>query len=125
MVKYKKDMETIMVENTGNIEGKIAKEVILTPQEMLDKALMCNRIILPVGSSIKVHSHNPEAEIYYILEGEVSVVDNEQEVVLGVGDVVFTGNSEEQGIKNIGTSDAVFLAVILKEMLLYRALLVS
>jgi mannose-6-phosphate isomerase-like protein (cupin superfamily) len=114
MVKYKKDMETIMVENTGNIEGKIAKEVILTPQEMLDKALMCNRIILPVGSSIKVHSHNPEAEIYYILEGEVSVVDNEQEVVLGVGDVVFTGNGDKHGIKNIGTSDAVFLAVILK-----------
>ena len=89
-------------------------EQTLTPAEMLDKALMFNRIILPVGSSIKTHTHNPEAEIYYILEGEVEVTDNGRNAILHGGDVVFTGNGDSHSIKNIGTADAVFMAVILK-----------
>ena len=93
MIRLKKDMETIKVENTGNIAGVIHKEIILTPAEMLDKAY---------------------AEIYYILEGEVSVTDNGQEAILHSGDVVFTGNGDTHSIKNIGTTDATFLAVILK-----------
>ena len=82
MIRLKKDMETIKVENTGNIAGVIHKEIILTPAEMLDKAYMFNRIIIPAGSTIKEHAHRPDAEIYYILEGEVSVTDNGQEAIL-------------------------------------------
>ena len=114
MIRLKKDMETIKVENTGNIVGTINKEIILTPEEMLDKAYMFNRIIVPAGSSIKEHAHQPDAEIYYILEGEVCVTDNGKEAILHSGDVVFTGNGVTHSIKNIGTTDAVFLAVILK-----------
>lgn len=114
MIKLKNEIETIVVENSGNVVGKIMKEQTLTPAEMLDKALMFNRIILPVGSSIKTHTHNPEAEIYYILEGEVEVTDNGRNAILHGGDVVFTGNGDSHSIKNIGTADAVFMAVILK-----------
>lgn len=114
MIKLKNEIETIVVENSGNVVGKIMKEQTLTPAEMLDKALMFNRIILPVGSSIKEHSHNPEAEIYYILEGEVEVTDNGAKAILHGGDVVFTGGGDTHSIKNIGTTDAVFMAVILK-----------
>ena len=83
---------------------------------MLNKAYMFNRIIVPVGSSIKEHAHQPDAEIYYILEGEVCVTDNEKEAILHSGDVVFTGNGDTHSIKNIGTTAAIFLAVILKEL---------
>ncbi|MBR3938464.1 MAG: cupin domain-containing protein [Bacteroidales bacterium] len=114
MIKLKNEIETIKVENSGNIEGTIYKEMVLTPTEMMDKALMFSRIVIPAGSCIKEHPHNPEAEIYYILEGEVEVADNGSKATLHSGDVVFTGGGDTHSIKNIGTTNAVFMAVILK-----------
>ena len=60
MIRLKKDMETIKVENTGNIAGVIHKEIILTPAEMLDKAYMFNRIIRMTASASGIRaSGNP------------------------------------------------------------------
>ncbi|MCF0207538.1 MAG: cupin domain-containing protein [Bacteroidales bacterium] len=114
MIKYKKDIEILNVENSGNIKGRISKDVVLTPAEMLDKAYMFNVITLPSGSMIAEHSHNPEAEIYYILDGEVIVTDNDKTAVLHSGDVVFTGNGDRHSIANESGKDAKFLACILK-----------
>lgn len=71
MIKHKNEIETVTVENQGNIAGIINKEVILTPAEMLDKAYMFNVINLPSGSQIKEHPHFPDAEIYYILKAKL------------------------------------------------------
>lgn len=114
MIKHKQEIETVVVENQGNIAGTIAKEVVLTPSEMLDKAYMFNIIHLPSGSKIKEHPHFPDAEIYYILEGEVIVTDNDKMEVLHAGDVVFTGNGDRHSISNESGRDAKFLACILK-----------
>ncbi len=114
MIKHKNEIETVTVENQGNIAGIINKEVILTPVEMLDKAYMFNVINLPSGSQIKEHPHFPDAEIYYILEGEVVVTDNDKREVLHAGDVVFTGNGDRHSVSNESGHDAKFLACILK-----------
>ena len=114
MIKYKKDIPVTIVENSGNIEGKISKDIILTPAEMLDKALMFNVITLPSGSRIKEHSHQPDAEIYYMLEGEAIVTDNDTQAVIHAGDVVFTGNGDRHSIANNSGKDIRFLACILK-----------
>ena len=114
MIKYKKDIAMTVVENSGNIERRISKDIILTPEEMLDKALMFNVITLPSGSKIKEHSHQPDAEIYYMLEGEAIVTDNDTQAVIHAGDVVFTGNGDRHSISNNSGKDIRFLACILK-----------
>lgn len=114
MIKHKNEIETVTVENQGNIAGIINKEVILTPAEMLDKAYMFSVIRIPSGSQIKEHPHFPDAEIYYILEGEVVVTDNDKREVLHAGDVVFTGNGDRHSVSNESGRDAKFLACILK-----------
>ena len=114
MIKYKKNIAINVVENSGNIEGRISKDIILTPEEMLDKALMFNVITLPSGSKIKEHSHQPDAEIYYMLEGEAIVTDNDTQAVIHAGDVVFTGNGDRHSITNNSGKDIRFLACILK-----------
>lgn len=114
MIKYKKNIGVTVVENSGNIEGRISKDIILTPEEMLDKALMFNVITLPSGSKIKEHSHQPDAEIYYMLEGEAIVTDNDTQAVIHAGDVVFTGNGDRHSISNNSGKDIRFLACILK-----------
>ena len=113
MIKYKNEITQETVENQGNIEGRIVKDIILTPAEMLDKARMFNVITLPVGSRIKEHIHQPDAEIYYILEGEVEVTDNDRKEVLHAGDVVFTGNGGRHSVYNCSDREARFLACIL------------
>lgn len=114
MIKYKKDIAMTVVENSGNIEGRITKDIILTPAEMLDKALMFNVITLPSGSRIKEHAHMPDAEIYFLLEGEAIVTDNDTQAVIHAGDVVFTGNGDKHSISNNSGKDIRFLACILK-----------
>ena len=114
MIKYKKNIAINVVENSGNIEGRISKDIILTPEEMLDKVMMFNVITLPSGSKIKEHSHMPDAEIYYMLEGEAIVTDNDTQAVIHAGDVVFTGNGDRHSITNNSGKDIRFLACILK-----------
>lgn len=114
MIKYKNDIVKEVVENKGNIEGNIVKDILLTPSEMLDKAYMFNVITLPVGSRIKEHAHQPDAEIYYILEGEVEVTDNGRVETLHAGDVVFTAEGGTHSVYNGSNREARFLACILK-----------
>lgn len=113
MIRYKQNIPQQVVENKGNIEGRIVKNHVLNPDEMLNKALMFSIIDLPDGSTIKEHSHQPDAEIYYILEGEVCVTDNDQTAILHAGDVVFTGNGDRHSITNKSGKPAKFLACIL------------
>jgi Mannose-6-phosphate isomerase len=114
MIKRKSEIEIQIVENKGNIQGIIEKHVILTPEQMSNKALMFAMIELPSGSKIKEHEHFPDAEIYYLLEGEAVVTDNDKTEVLHAGDVVFTGNGDRHSIENRSGIAVKFMAVIFK-----------
>ena len=114
MIKNSKDIRVETVENSGNIEGRISKNIILTPAEMLERASMFNIITLPSGSSIKEHLHIEDAEIYYILEGEAEVTDNGRTAIMHAGDVMFTGNGNRHSIANHSGKDVSFLACILR-----------
>lgn len=114
MIKNKQDIRTETVENQGNIEGRIHKNIILTPAEMLERASMFNIITLPSGSRIKEHPHIEDAEIYYILEGEAEVIDNGRTAIMHAGDVMFTGNGARHSIANHSGKDVKFLACILR-----------
>ena len=114
MIKNSQDIRVETVENSGNIEGRINKNIILTPAEMLERASMFNIITLPSGSRIKEHPHIEDAEIYYILEGEAEVTDNDKTAVMRAGDVMFTGNGGRHSIANHSGKDVRFLACILR-----------
>ena len=114
MIKYSQDIRVETVENSGNIEGRISKNIVLTPAEMLERASMFNIITLPSGSRIKEHPHIEDAEIYYILEGEAEVTDNDKTAVMRAGDVMFTGNGDRHSIANHSGKDVRFLACILR-----------
>ena len=113
MIKRKEEMETIYPEHVCNGLGSIEKKFVFSTEEMLDKAKMFARITLPDGSSIGEHPHQPEAEIYYILEGEVVVTDNDRQEILHPGDAVFTGNGDRHSVTNASGKPAVLMAVIL------------
>jgi len=114
MIKTKDQIAIQVVQDSGNIRGRIEKNHILTPEEMGGRALMFARIDIPAGSMIKEHPHIDDAESYYILEGELTVTDNEETRVLHPGDVMFTADGNFHSIENRTEAPAAFLAIIFK-----------
>ena len=114
MIKKKEDVKVQTLENTGIFSGKLYKNFILSSEEMGGRLKFFNKIELTEGSMITDHAHIDDAEIYYILEGEVTVTDNENTAVLKPGDVVFTGDGNRHSIKNTGKGIATFMAVIME-----------
>ncbi len=114
MIKDKRDIACIEVENEGNILGQMRKELLLTPEEMQKMAKMFSIINLSPGSRIKEHHHEEDAEIYYMLEGDVEVTDDGEVRQLKAGDVMFTGRGHRHSVYNRGGITARFIACILK-----------
>ncbi|MCF0212415.1 MAG: cupin domain-containing protein [Bacteroidales bacterium] len=114
MIKTKDQIAIQVVENSGNIKGRIEKNHILTPEEMGGRAHMFARIDIPAGSMIMEHAHTADAEAYYILEGELTVTDNDTTRTLHPGDVLFTADGNLHSIENRTSQPGAFLAIIFK-----------
>ena len=71
------------------------------------------KTVLPPGSSIGVHQHVGDHEVYYILEGKGVVSDDGVLVEVGPGDLNHCLDGHEHGIENTGTVDLVYIANIL------------
>ena len=67
------------------------------------------------GESIGDHVHQGETELYYIVEGEGTVTENGEPVVVTAGDSVLTGNGAGHSIKNTGAGKLSVLAVIVND----------
>jgi mannose-6-phosphate isomerase-like protein (cupin superfamily) len=67
---------------------------------------------LPPGASIGTHSHESEAEYYFILSGSGMVNDNGIDTPVQSGDTVVTKDGASHSIANTGNVPLVFYAVI-------------
>jgi len=85
----------------------------LVPDEMLYGAgTVCSVITFKPGESIGVHGHTDNFEIYYILEGEAEVMDNNEVRTLHVGDSEICANGGIHSIKNNTDKQMKALALI-------------
>ncbi len=112
MIKKKQDMRLRVREGIRNGKGVIEDLNILEPEEMLGKASLFTRFTLDPGDSIGWHVHTDDAEVYYVLSGELTVSQQDGDVVLQAGDVAFTANGEGHSVENRSCRKAEMLAVI-------------
>ncbi|MCA9552577.1 MAG: cupin domain-containing protein [Myxococcales bacterium] len=73
-----------------------------------------NLMTLPPGKwSSQRHWHSHEDELVYVLEGELTLVEDAGEVVLRPGDCAAfpKGSGDGHHLKNTGSTDAVYLEV--------------
>lgn len=66
---------------------------------------------IPPGSSVGLHKHVGDSEVYYILEGKALVNDNGTEITIGPGDLNFCPDVNSHAIENIGTKDLKYIAI--------------
>jgi mannose-6-phosphate isomerase-like protein (cupin superfamily) len=113
-----------MVRKSGTLEkvkrfdpiggkGELESIALLQPDDFKGKGRMFAHNFLKPGSSIGLHTHTGDFEIYYILNGEGIFVDNGKDVQVSKGDVLITYDGENHALKNTGNVDIEFLACII------------
>lgn len=98
--------------NLFNGKGEAEIEPLFSPEEFEAPVRFCARIRLHPGTSIGLHRHTDEDELYFITEGLGEVYDGESSTAVSSGDSMLTRSGESHSIENTGASDLVLIAVI-------------
>ncbi len=106
-------MRTEIREHMRDGDGQVVIKHILDEGQLNDKCRMYAEITLAPGCSIGEHEHHKESETFYILRGTATYSDNGSERTVQPGEMTFCPDGNSHGIKNNGTSDLVFMALIL------------
>lgn len=112
MIKAKEAMRQASVTGLRGGIGELYQEHILEKAETGGRTdLFCVFTIEP-GRTIGVHTHDTNAEVYYVLEGEIEVNQNGELHTVKAGDVVFTADGESHSVANNTDQPAKMLAII-------------
>lgn len=116
MIRNVEEMQQFTIDELRGGKGTIQFTKIFDDSEMAQKCRLFSKISVPVGSSIGMHAHINEEEIYFILSGIGEINDNGNKKELKQGDASITGKDGEgamHSIENIGNTPLEILAVVL------------
>ncbi len=108
------ERQTMKVENAYGGAGYIIKEMLISDAARGEHCKMYARVTVPAGCEIGYHTHQGDAEGYYILSGTGIYNDNGAKIPAEPGDSFFCEEGNSHGIKNTGDEDITFIALILK-----------
>lgn len=114
MNKLLSELSKVQMDKLRGGEGSVFRQAIFTEEETLGKTTLCAIQTVPPGSSIGVHTHDPDVEIVHVLSGTIRVIDDGAEKDLVAGDTNFTGRGGSHGVVNVSGEDAVLFCVIIK-----------
>ena len=106
---------TKVLESLKGGKGHVIMKYLLGDKELDGKCELYAEVTLKPECSIGYHEHNDESETYYILSGEGEYNDNGVLTIVRTGAVTFTDSGNGHGIENIGNTDLVFMALIIKK----------
>ena len=106
--------ENMKSEERENMRGGAGTTTLIHMEsaENMKNCRLMSEIILPPGAGIGEHEHLNETEYYIITQGEGLVCDNGSDVVISAGDLVVTPHNNKHNIRNTGSVDLKFYAVI-------------
>ena len=81
-------------------------------EEFGSKTRLCAKLILPPGSSIGVHQHEGEDEVYLVVKGSGILHDGTSESRVSAGDAILTGRGQSHSVRNDGSEAMEIVAVI-------------
>ncbi len=114
MIKTKEEMRNETRENVRGGIGALQFINVFEPDETFEKCRMCSVVTFEPGMSIGEHPHGPDAEMYFILEGELTVVDNGVTKILKEGEAAITGGGNSHSVANRSDKTAKMLAVVIR-----------
>ncbi len=113
MIKRKEEMNVRNAAGLQGGKGDLFFTDIMTKEEADGTGRLFSKLVVPSGSSVGYHQHSGDFELYYVLSGEATVVDNGKEVTLYPGDMNLCKDGDGHSLENRGEEDLVVMAVIL------------
>ncbi len=113
MVIRKEDQRLQVRDNIRGGQGRLENRHILEPEQMFDSASLLTEFFFDPGDSIGPHVHDTDAEVYYVLEGELTLTENGKDFVLRPGDASYAHSGTAHSIQNRSQAPARMLALIL------------
>lgn len=113
MIKRKNELEIKEIEGLRGGVGKLKMTEILSKDELQNEGKLFSRVILEKNSSIGLHKHVNDFEVYYILKGVGLVEEESGTYTVNEGDVVYTCDGQQHSLLNIGDSELEMLAVVI------------
>jgi mannose-6-phosphate isomerase-like protein (cupin superfamily) len=97
-------------------KGAVQVEHLFTSEEIKAKCRFCAILKVDPLSSIGLHKHETEDELFVVLKGRGIIVDGDgNKTCLEEGDASLTGNGEEHSLVNESATDNLeVLAVIMQ-----------
>lgn len=105
MIRKRKEMRREVSRENFVLEHVFSKE------ELCGKSSLIARIMLGPGDAATMHEHLEDAELYYVISGEIVTVENGVESMLHAGDASFTAGGAHS-VENRSNENAEFLAVV-------------
>ncbi len=113
MIYKAADIKDERMEKARGGVGFMMTKALISGDEFCGKGRMFNHSVLEPGSSVGVHKHEGDIEVYYILEGEGTYNDNGKAVPVSAGDVTYCKDGEVHGLENTSKANLEFIALIL------------
>ena len=114
MFKLQDEMPTEMRDHVRDGKGSVAFTSVFTKEETFGKCRLMSVCTFEPGTSIGLHAHGPDAELYFMLEGEMTVIDDGVKKTIHPGDAVFTGQGKSHTALNESDKPAKLLAVVIE-----------
>jgi len=113
MIKRANEMVKEIKEQMRGGKGSVEILHIFKKEELKGKARLCAKITIDPGSSIGLHQHENEEEIFYVIQGKATINDNGDLSEVKAGDSIITGNGASHAVENTGDTPLEMIAVIL------------
>ena len=113
MFRKSSDMRLQERPNICGGEGVIHAQHLLEADETAGKARMVAIMTIDPGCTFGAHPHGPDAEMYFILEGELEGTENGNVYTMRAGDVMFTANGDVHAVRNLTDMPVRMLAMVL------------
>lgn len=115
IVRGHDNVEEQSAENSHGGKGPYLVRTLMEAVMFDTKIAYIRELLLPKGSSIGLHPHSGDEEIYYVVSGKgTMLVDNERCIVKS-GDAILTKSGSKHGLIN-DTEDALKIFVICVKM---------
>ena len=110
-IKRKGEGEYIDFENCHGGAGTVHCLNMLNPEESEYGYQWFHYDRIPDGTTIAEHPHEKSEEIYYILEGEGTLIFDGVSTPMGAGDISMVSDGHSHGFENNSGKDVIMIVV--------------
>lgn len=115
MIRRANECKVSIREQMRGGPGSVEQTEFVTKEELYDKGRLFGKLVLKPGCGIGFHTHENEAELFYVIKGTAEYDDNGTKTEIKAGDVTICPAGEGHGVENKSGEPVEIIAVIVSK----------